>query len=88
MGRIWYGSVFGAYSLLSATAVVLSIVKHGRFQVFFAVYWLAILALATHSLLLAFTQQPPTKDLSVRIRLITVLGVSAPAIVFLIRQLL
>jgi|SRR5215469_3344153 len=83
-GRIWYGSVFGAYGLLGAAGVSLRIVKHGRFQIFLAAYWLAVLALATHSLWLAFTQHPPTKDLSSRIRLMTVLAVVAPAFVRLL----
>lgn len=80
-GRMWYGSVFGAYRLVSATGIVLSFVKYGRFHVFLAAYWLAVLALATHSLWLAFTQHPPTKDLSSRIRLMTVLAIAAPAFV-------
>lgn len=83
-GRFWYGSVFGAYGLLSATWVVLSFAKYGRFHVFLAAYWLAVLALATHSLWLAFTQHPPTKDLSFRIRLMTVLAIAAPAFVRLL----
>jgi hypothetical protein len=83
-GRIWYGSVFGAYSLLGATGVFLGLVKHGRFQIFLDAYWLAVLAFATHSLWLAFTQHPPTKDLSSRIRLMTVLAVAAPALVGLL----
>jgi hypothetical protein len=74
-GRVWYGSVFGVWCALSAVAVVVTIVKHEPFRWFVGPWYFAVFALALHSFLIAMRPNPPSKKLSLRISLLTVLGV-------------
>jgi hypothetical protein len=80
--RMWYGSVFGCFCVLGAAYFVLSWMKHGNFRFLVGGCGLAVFALALHSFVIGMRTQPPSKQLSVRMRFLALL-LSVPWIVLL-----
>src|SRR3954467_13947396 len=78
--RVCYGSVFGAYCLLSSAGLVLSFMRHTRFGLLVGVDCAVIFAFSVHCLWIAFNQNPPTKKLSSRILLLTILVAVLPVV--------
>jgi hypothetical protein len=72
-GRLLYGSSFGFMCVLGAAGVVLSFFKHGSFRFLVGPCYLAVFALSLHSFLIAMRTHPPTRKLSIRMSLLTLL---------------
>jgi hypothetical protein len=78
--RLWYGSVFGCWCVLSAAIIALSFLEHGTFRLIILLCYLAVFVLALQSFLIAIKAKPPTRNLSSRITFMTLLA-GAPWIV-------
>jgi archaellum biogenesis protein FlaJ (TadC family) len=78
--RMWYGSVFGSWCVLSAVIMAFSLFEHGTFRLIILLCYLAVFALALRSFVIAMKTKPPTRKLSFRIIFMTLLA-GAPWIV-------
>jgi hypothetical protein len=72
-GRLWYGSVFGAWCIVGAGGVVVSFIKSGAFRFLVPACYFSVFVLALHSFLIAMSTHPPTKKLSLRMSFLAVL---------------
>jgi archaellum biogenesis protein FlaJ (TadC family) len=73
--RVWYGSVFGSWCVLSSAAMVMGLfAKTGTSRLIILVSYFAVFVVALHSFLVAMKAKPQTQQFPSRLTFLTLLS--------------